>query len=272
MFKAIRQKSFFVNLLVIAGIIALIILLFFSLLGVITKHDDTARIPSVTGKDFNEAKRILESAGLDVAIQDSVYTDTAAKLQVMRQSPEEGASVKTGRTVYLTINRAVPPLVEMPDLRGFSLRSALMYLESIGLKLGDTSFVPDIARNAVKEQLVKGKNIAPGTKINMGTYIDFVIGSGISEEQMNVPDLFGMTVSDARSLLSTYNIELGAVVPLESLKDTANAFITRQKPEPVSVIADGETIVNKISPGQVIDVFITRNMPVRDTLPPAPAQ
>ena len=42
----------------------------------------------------------------------------------MRQSPDADAIVKSDRTVYLTINRAVPPQIDMPDLRGFSIKSA----------------------------------------------------------------------------------------------------------------------------------------------------
>ncbi|HXL55899.1 MAG TPA: PASTA domain-containing protein, partial [Chitinophagaceae bacterium] len=195
MLKFITHKSFLVNLLTIILVILLLVFIFFSLLGKITKHDETQRVPSVVGKTYDEAKQILESAGLEAGIQDSVYIDTARALQVMRQSPDADAVVKADRTIYLTINRSVPPQIDMPDLRGFSLKSAQLYLQSLGLKVGDTTYVPDIAKNAVKDQLFKGDPIAPGTKINMGSSIGLVIGNGIGEETMNVPDLIGMTVA-----------------------------------------------------------------------------
>ncbi|MEP7319088.1 MAG: PASTA domain-containing protein, partial [Panacibacter sp.] len=166
MFKFITNKSFFVNLLVIILAVLLLVFLFFSLLGLITRHGETQKVPSVTGKSYDEASKIIQAAGLEVSIQDSIYADTANPLQVMRQSPDADEEVKAGRTIYLTINRAVPPLVEMPDLRGFSLKSAELYLQSLGLKTGDLTYVPDIARNAVKDQLLNGNSIAPGTKIN----------------------------------------------------------------------------------------------------------
>ena len=100
----------------------------------------------MTGKSFEEAKKILAQAGLEAGIQDSVYADTARPLQVLRQSPDVDEVVKEGRTIYLTINRLVPPQVEMPDLRGFSIKSTELYLQSVGLKLGDVSYVPDIAK------------------------------------------------------------------------------------------------------------------------------
>jgi beta-lactam-binding protein with PASTA domain len=263
--KFITHKSFLVNILVIILVILLIIFIFFSLLGKITKHDETQKVPSVIGKTYDEAKQILEVAGLDASIQDSVYIDTAKALQVMRQSPDGDAIVKLGRKIYLTINRSVPPQIDMPDLRGFSLKSAQLYLQSLGLKIGDTTYVPDIAKNAVKDQLFNGTSIEPGTKINMGSKISLVIGNGVGQETMNVPDLIGMTVTEARSYLSNSSIELGAIIPLGQVTDTENAYIARQNPQPYSEIAAGESVRNKIGPGQIMDVWISSTPPAKDT-------
>ena len=266
MFKFITNKSFFVNLLVIILVILLLVFLFFSLLGLITKHGETQKVPSVTGKSYDEAEKILKAVGLAAGIQDSVYADTANPLQVMRQSPDADEEVKAGRTIYLTINRAVPPLVEMPDLRGFSVKSAQLYLQSLSLKTGQLTYVPDIARNAVKDQLLNGNSIIPGTKINMGSVIDLLVGNGIGDQEMEVPDLVGMTVSEARGYLSTNNIELGAIIGLGEISDTATAYISKQKPERFAQNADtGEPIINKIRPGEIVDIWISITPPLRDT-------
>jgi beta-lactam-binding protein with PASTA domain len=269
MFKFITHKSFLVNFLVIVLIVLLLIFAFFSLLGTMTKHNEYQKVPSVVGKSYDEAAQILKAADLEATIQDSVYEDTARALEVMRQSPDADATVKSERKIYLTINRAVPPQIDMPDLRGFSVKSAQLYLQNLGLKIGDTTYVPDIAKNAVKDQKFNGNSIAPGTKINMGSHIDLVIGNGIGEAIMSVPDLIGMTVAQARDYLSSSNIELGSVIPDGSVTDTENAFVTKQNPQPYSEIAAGETVPNKIRPGQIMDIWISATPPVKDstTLP-----
>jgi beta-lactam-binding protein with PASTA domain len=263
--KFITHKSLLVNFLVIILVILLLVFIFFSLLGKITKHDETQKVPSVIGKTYDEAKQVLKAAGLEAGIQDSVYIDTAKALQIMRQSPDADATVKSDRTIYLTINRSVPPQLDIPDLRGFSLKSAQLYLQSLGLKIGDTTYVPDIAKNAVKDQLFNGKSIAPGTKINMGSKIDLVIGNGVGQETMNVPDLIGMTLAEARSYLGNSSIELGAIISLGQVTDTENAYIARQNPQPYSEIAAGESVRNKISPGQIMDIWISSTPPVKDS-------
>ncbi|MBG9374789.1 PASTA domain-containing protein [Panacibacter sp. DH6] len=258
MFKFITHKSFFINLLVIILLVGILVFLFFSLLGSFTNHNETQKVPSVTGKSYEEAEKILAAAGFDAGIQDSVYADTARPLQVLRQSPDVDAVVKEGRTVYLTINRAVPPQIDMPDLRGFSIKSAELYLQSLGLKIGDTSYVYDIARNAIKDQLYNGKSIQPGTKINMGSKVDLVIGNGVSDIELDVPNLVGLTVAEAKSVLGSNNIILGAMIPLDAVTDTDNAYIVNQKPIQLTTNPDGTTMINKIRPGQIMDVWISK--------------
>lgn len=261
MFKFITHKPLWVNLLVMLVAIMLIFILFFSSLGIITRHSSLEKVPSVVGKNAQDATDLLEANGFEVAITDSVYIDTAAPMSVIRQSPDADASVKIHRTIYLTVNRAVAPLIDMPDLRGFSYKSAELYLKSLGLKVGDTSYTPDIARNAVKEQLLNGKPVDPGTKINMGSAISLVLGNGEGEDELNVPDLVGMTVSEARLYLSNKNLSISAVMATEPINDTANAYISRQSPLPFSTLSPGEIVANKIRPGQLIDIWISNTAP-----------
>ncbi len=274
MFKFITTKPLWVNILVILALILLIILLFFGLLDWITKHNEYEKVPGVVGMNIEQATGVLESKGFDVEIQDSIYVDSATALAVLKQSPDADATVKANRTIYLTINRAVAPQIEMPSLIGYSFRSAQLYLETLGLKLGDTSYKPDIARNSVLEQLYNGKAIAPGTKLPMSGTIDLVLGSGVGTEVMNVPDVFGMTLTDARQYLASMNINVGSIITVGSVSNQANAFVVRQNPEAYFTSPEGGRSPNKIRPGQVVDLYISQQQGTRDTIshtsPPSP--
>ena len=171
MFQFITKRPFWMNLF--AGLVLMVILLFLlsTLLGPLTRHGKNKTVPNVVGKSFEEAKKILSNSGFDVEVQDSLYTDTTAKGSVLRQVPDGDAIVKISRTVYITVNRQVPPLVEMPNIVGFSLRNAELQLKNMGLKIGDTSYVTDFARNSVKEQHYhNGGPIPPGTKNTAGQF------------------------------------------------------------------------------------------------------
>ena len=97
-------------------------------LGPLTRHGKNKNVPNVVGKSIDQASKILDDNGFEVIVQDSIYTDTTAKGSVLRQVPEGDATVKISRTVYLTVNRYVPPLVEMPNFAGFSLRNIELQL------------------------------------------------------------------------------------------------------------------------------------------------
>jgi eukaryotic-like serine/threonine-protein kinase len=268
-FKFLTHRPLWVNILVVLVLSALVVLVFFGSLDWMTKHGKTETVPYVVGKNVDAARKMLEDKGFEVEIQDSIYIDTVPKLAVIKQSPEGDAVVKQNRTIYLTINRAQPPMVEMPNLVGFSIRNAEMYLENLGLHLGDTTFRPDIAKNAVLEQLYNGKPITAGTKIFMGSSISFVLGDGIGDTEMSVPDLVNKRFSEARSILRGMNVNF-TLVPDLDVMDTANAYVTKQNPAQHSENAVGERQLNRIKPGQNIDLYLGVKPVVRDSVKTTP--
>ena len=187
-----------------------------------------------------------------------MYVDTLPPLAVVKQFPDADAEVKINRTVYLTINRSAAPLIQMPQLVGQSFRSAQIVLKQTGLKLGDTSFVVDFAKNSIKKQMYNGQEIAFGTKIPMGAKIDLVISNGIADADMQVPQLIGMTYGEAKILMGGIGLEFGSVVPDPAVKDTMNAFIYSQSPPRLT----DDKHVNRIHPGQLMDIRLSLEKPV----------
>ncbi len=269
MFTFLRNKPFWVHLLLAIGVVFLILFLFVLSLNWITKHGESSTVPAVTGKNITEAKSILDKKGFGVVVQDSVYYDSIPPGMVLKQIPEADEVIKVNRTVYVTINRYIAPDVEMPNLKGYSYRNAEMVLKNLGLKIGDTTFKADFAKNAILEATFHGGPISPGTKIKMGSVIDLVLGSGVGDEAIAVPDLVGMSYEEARTLLDAQGLIMGSVVPKADVKDTAAAFIYQQRPTPRT--EDGKRL--SIRAGQMIDVFLQAEKPVTDStaiLPPPP--
>ena len=261
MFKFITGKPLWVN--VLAGFVLAVVIFagIISSLGWFTNHNDAHTVPSVVGKSLPEAQKILEEAGFSVEIQDSIYFDTLAPLQVIRQVPDELEIVKSTRSVYLTYNRASAPLIEMPNIVGYSFRNAVMILENTGLKLGDTTFRPDFARNSVLEQLYNGVIIQPGAKVALGSKIDLVIASDLSNRSFAVPNLIGLTTSEARSLLEEKGIMLASIITDPGVLDTTSAFVYRQSPGRF----DDEGNLITIRSGQVMDIWVGLEAPVKDS-------
>lgn len=259
MFKFITRKPLWLNILFSALLVLAVLFLFLLSLNYFTRHGKTLTIPAVTGTTLPEAQKLLEQNGFEIEIQDSVYVDTAAPLSVLRQFPEADAVVKKNRTVYLTINRSVPPTIDMPNIINMTFRSAEMALKQYGLILEDTVYKPDFAKNAVLDQLYDGQSIKPGAKIKMGSGIVLVLGSGLGQDEFSVPDLYSLSYAEAIALLESNNLGAGAVVVDAGVRDTTNAYVYRQRPERMGF----DNKVNRIRPGQTIDLWLGSEKPVK---------
>lgn len=265
MFKTLTNKPFWVNLLAAIILALLILFLVLKTLGWITRHGQYLKVPAVTGMKTREAIALLEKQGFDVYIQDSVFTDTAQRGIVLKQLPDPNATVKVNRTVFITVNRLVPPMLEMPKLEGLNLSFAIKVLERYHLKLGDTTYRTDFALGSVLEQHYNGARIPEKTKIQWGSRIDLVIAGGLEDKSQPVPQLTGMTYCEVKTYLEENGISLGATIPEGAISDTCSAYVFKQRPERL----DAESMLNYIRSGQLMDVWISQQMksPEIDSLP-----
>ena len=256
MFNFITKRPLWVNILAAIVLTLLLLFLFLKMLGWITKHDAYLQVPDLLGKKTDEAISLLEKQGFDVQIQDSVFTDTAAHGIVLKQLPDAGAKVKVNRTVFLTVNRVTPPMIDMPKLDGQSLNAALEILRRNHLVLGDTIFKPDFAYMTVLEQQYNGSKIPEKTKVQWGSKITLIVSSGLGDKEIMVPSLLGMTFREAKIYLEENGITLGAVIPDSDVRDTANAFVYEQRPDRF----DEEKKPKYIKAGQVMDLRVSTVM------------
>ena len=247
MIKYITSRPLWFNILIAIGSVFILIVIFILLLGVITRHGKSKTVPYVIGKNINDVEKQLSDAGFETVIQDSVYYDSLPRGVVIKQVPDADAVVKVNRTVYVIINRFVAPDISMPNIIGYSLRNAQYTLESMGLKLGDTTSRVDFAKNTILEMSINGDQVKPGDKVKVGSKVDLVIARGKGDEDISVPKLIGLQVADARVLLEQYGLNLGAIVKNPDVVDIDNAFIFRQEPTPGA---------GRIRAGQLIDVWV----------------
>ena len=252
MFKFITDKPFWVNFLTAALLAFLLIFLTLQMLGWITKHGEYLTVPSVKGKSTEEATRFLESKGFDVVVQDSIYTDTLQRGTIIKQLPDANATVKINRTVYITVNRYIPPMIVMPSLEGKSLNFGLNILERSHLILGDTVYRADFMKGSIIEQRYKGNRIVAGAKVQWGSRIDLVISGGLNENNMVVPDLIGLTYQQAKEQLDSLGVLLN-LVPDPSVRDTLNAFIYKQNPSHLDDLKKRLYIKS----GMVMDIWLS---------------
>ncbi len=137
-----KNRRFWLNM--IAIFIVLILLLWGSYigLGIYTRHGEERTVPAIQNKTLAEAQAILEEADLEGLVIDSVYSPNLPLGTILSLSPEAGARVKPGRTIYLTVSSTNIPLIKIPDLiDNSSLRQAEAKLRSLGFKLTPPQYI-----------------------------------------------------------------------------------------------------------------------------------
>ncbi len=249
-----KRIPFWLSLIIIPVLGMLIILGCIYGLDSYTSHNNETEVPEVSKKKLQEAIKILEAKGFDVLV-DSTYRDTLPPFYVIKQFPESGEMVKSGRTIQLIVNKGTAPTVEMPSLLGLSsISRAMEYLERSYLKLEDTIYKPDFANGRILQQMVNGKDVKPGTLLPYGTKVTLVIGSGLGREIYNYPDFYGMTLGQAYKLLDTLGLSRGAIVVDKGTKDSLKAYIYRQNPPAIEPFTNQPTLILQ---GNVVEFWVS---------------
>lgn len=218
-----------------------------------TRHGESISVPDLRELSLDESVNRLKSLNLRYHIADSAYNMDLPPGMVLDQSPTAYSNVKEYRKIYLTINATNPPSVRVPNLIDKSLRQANIELTTFGLKIGELIYKPDLAQNAVLGMKLKGKEIEPGDEVPQGSIIDLILGDGLGNTTIEVPDLIGLTYDEARWLLLASSLNLGSVSWLPEITDSATAMISRQFPPP------GEDAYINI--GESISIFVEQEIP-----------
>lgn len=215
-----------------------------------TRHGDYIEVPDLSSYSLAEVEEELVAIGLGFEVIDSgLYNPEFPRGAVVDQLPVAYSSVKQDRVIYLTINPRQTKKIPIPDLIDKSKRQGFSYLESVGFKVGELEYIPDVARDVVLKMKVNGKEVEVGQLFPKGTRVDLVLGMGLSDEKIAVPWLMGLTIEEARVYVRTFGLNPGAVTWDEEIEDSTSARVYRQYPEP--------SLKKVIRMGGQIDIWMT---------------
>ena len=217
-------------LLVIATVIGIVLIAFFSL-GNYTRHGSGIPVPKLKGLNIDRAMALLKEQGFNYKI-DSVYVPDQAPGTVVEQDPDAGTNVKENRTIYLTMVTQLAPDVSLPDIitEQSIYREAVAILSNYGLKVGDTTYRSDIARDRVLEVRFKGEVIKPGTKIPKGSKLDLVLGNGEGASEVDIPELLNLDLDAAKFSIRGAGLTIGTITYEGSITDSSTVVVVSQSP------------------------------------------
>ena len=239
----LREKKFYINLLLIVILCGVLLWLTFRMLDRYTRHGKVYIMPDFVGQDFQQVKHD-NSKDFNFILIDSVYPKGQQPGSIYQQDPLPGSKIKKGRNVYAIIVAVTPEKTVMPNLKGISLREAIGRLESSGLDVDHLEYVTYSYKNNVIDQYYLGQPIEKGTELVKGSKITLHVGIGDDKSNIKVPNLIGKTAEEVKRLLNLAGLNLGK----EEREDNDSIqymCVRRMSPGPSS---------GAVKPGTYVDV------------------
>lgn len=185
-----QTKDFFgrfLNLYLLGHLLAMAVVVVLLCLGVkfglelYTHHGEGIKVPKVEGMLYGNARTMIMEDGLNILVTDSGYNKKLPANIILAQSPGDGTLVKSGHTIYVTVNSPSSPTFSIPDLvDNSSYREAEAKLMAIGFKLLPPKLVPG-EKDWVYGIISRGRRVSTGDMVSIETPLTLLIGNGSYE-------------------------------------------------------------------------------------------
>lgn len=249
--RALSKRAFPYLIVSTGGFLLAYVLLFFFAFPSDVLPDD-GRIPRVVGRSFDQASSLLEEAGFHALKGETRFHRTTPVDVVLEQDPPAGSVQKRGAQVTLAVSGG-QATATVPEVRGGSQQQARMAIESSGFVFGSVSQqASDEPRGAVI-----GSDPPAGTTLELPATVSITLSQGPATLQL--PDLTGRTLADARSAIEQLGLTLGAIAH-DTSSFTPENTVLGQTP------SAGSTVSARAS----VNLRVSRFPPVQMNQPPVP--
>jgi eukaryotic-like serine/threonine-protein kinase len=225
---------------------------------------DDGILPNVVGKTFEDASVALQKEGFPAQQGESRFHKTIPANIVLQEDPPAGSRQKRGTSVVLALS-AGQKSAEVPVTTNMSQQQARITIENTGLVMGGISEqLSDAPRG-----LVIATSPPAGTKVELPGTVDIVLSKGPAS--VNMPDLYGRSVGEARSMVEQIGLRIAGVSRDTSSLQPENTVI-RQMPAAGQTISAGGAVSLTVShfpapPSLKIDTGTTAPPPLPLPLP-----
>ncbi|MEU7079982.1 Stk1 family PASTA domain-containing Ser/Thr kinase [Streptomyces sp. NPDC046409] len=198
---------------------------------VISRGPETVKVPDVEGLALADARRELKKWGLAPGMATREFSEEIDRGKVIRTDPRAGTERHTDSAVALVVSKGSP--VDVPDVTGLSVDEATAALDEAGLK---AEVLPERVNSAEAQGEIARQTPGSGAEAAEGDTVELTVSKG--PRMLQVPDVTGKDVDEARSALEDAGYEVKVDRPFLSFSDTVGS----QSVEGGEKAAEGSTI------------------------------
>ncbi|MFT6815136.1 MAG: beta-lactam-binding protein with PASTA domain [Sphingobacteriales bacterium] len=253
-FNFLKSRRFFLHLGLLSILLALMVLIFMKAINMYTNHGEAIEVPDLSGMTTEMLDEYLPAKNLRYVVVDSVYSANKIKGGVLEQDPPVNSLVKKGRKIYVTLVAKQKPTIKFPNLIDRTKREAMGILQSYDIGLHNIMYRPDIGEDLVLAVKYKDQEVSPGDRIPRGDKVTIVLGTGLGNNKVQVPNLTGLTRDEVNFVTQSTYLSIGGVLYDETVQDTAIAFVYKQIPA-----SGSDSLSVYLNAGSTIDLFFTQD-------------
>lgn len=230
------NKSFFVKMIIVGLFIAIVTALFvmkliFSL--------STITMPDFTGIPLENAQKTCSKLGLELKIEDEVYSNIYEKGTIISQSLKPKAKIKKGRVVYVLLSKG-SKLVTVPDITNILKSKAIVEIKNNDLEEGYESV---IFSPIYKENFIIAQYPPPGVQIQFKSRINYLKSTGEKKQFFLMPDFINQNIFTVYKILSSKKIFLNKLIIEDNENFDSGTIINQDPPLGYKINSDTQIIL-----------------------------
>ena len=236
---------------VIAGCIFAVIIL--AALAFLLLPPRMVKAPDFTGLSVEQAQTLAEENKLKIKVTKYVNSATVTEGLICEQlvQPETEVEVRTEIEVYVSTG---PKVVEVPEVVGYYEEEAKTVLKKENFVIKESVYE---FNDKYDKDMVFQQNPAAGTMAAEGTEVTIYVSKG--KDTVSMPKILGMTLDEARTVLSQNGLSLGRIT-YDSSSTYSKDLVMKQSPTAYSTVDKNTAVDIVISIGKETHQTISVNL------------
>ncbi|HPI03680.1 MAG TPA: PASTA domain-containing protein [Candidatus Goldiibacteriota bacterium] len=183
-------------------------------------------MPDFTGMNFEKAVKNAGRMGVDLKLEDEVYSNVYEKGIVVSQNVKPKVKIKKGRSVYAVVSRG-SKMIRVPDVTGMIKAKAVLNLKNLDL---GTGYDDSISSSIHKEDTVIAQFPAAGADVPFNENVSTLRSEGLKDEVFMMPDVKKKNIFDVYKALRKHDLTVEKI-NVEVNNDLPSGSIISQSPE-----------------------------------------
>lgn len=193
------------------------------------------KVPDLINQKYETVKRSEKYQDFQIRMLPAEYNEDYPSGVIFSQTPKSGKSVKPGQVIEVKVSSGQNFII-LPDLKKFEASSAFSKLKDLGLTYEEkTLFDESISTGSVVRT-----DPEAGTEVSSGSTVVVYISRGKEDKLVDIPNLEGKKIEDAKAVLGNINLRIGEIEYQSSA--LPQGTIISQDPKAGTTIPEGEEV------------------------------